>query len=493
MLDTLFSFPFEYWLVMALLAMGFIGSAKGLKNGLGIPVGAVLLTVLVWYVGDVIYNDYQYHHMKLFPAEVLIDSWWQVIVFVFVFLVASSILHKSINGRYLKFGSKIYLFYRHGVRNSHFQRGLTILFRAGMLVWIALLFVAMFRFKGDFGYYLFPYIGAHPGPWVTASLGGGVDTLLALANYLQLMVGSLFGVVAALSTNARIRRFAFIGVLLIWPYYIFDRTRKFILVVVLPGFCSWIFMRLRGGWLKKGAVVVIAFLFVNAWFGFIIANRSGDSTVTKAFFDSGFDFTAASEEKHQGLNMFEELAWIMLLTSNGSYSPPAGGNYLANLVNPIPRSLWPSKPTIGLDYAIARGQGGAPTGAGVYSTLSEGVVGQGVVNFGSYIGPAFAALLMSLWAVWLARLDLLGDRIGYLPLYGLGLVLTFTMGRDITFLELYPFMFGFGICWWLNRRSVTRRQRWRLNGHLSVGRGVNTAPVRTAANGHQLLQSRPRG
>src|ERR1035438_9928683 len=136
-----------------------------------------------------------------------------------------------------------------------------------------------------------------------------------------------------------------------------------------------------------------------------------------AFMEEGFDLSKSSHEKHQGLNMYEELAWITLLTADGSYSPNWGQNYFANLVNPIPRSLWPGKPTIGLDYAIARGQGGADTAAGVYSTLSNGVIGQGIVNFGLYIGPTFAALLASLWVGCLARLDLDGQRIGFLPLY----------------------------------------------------------------------------
>jgi hypothetical protein len=157
------------------------------------------------------------------------------------------------------------------------------------------------------------------------------------------------------------------------------------------------------------------------------------------------------------LNMYEELSWINVLTTNGTYEPNMGRNYLANLLNPIPRSLWPGKPTIGLDYAGARGLGDVDSNAGVYATLSDGVVGQGVVNFGRYIGPAFAALLMSFWVCWLARLDLNGSKIGYLPLYCIGLILTFNMGRDITFLELYPFVFGYGISILLNWYLVSRQ------------------------------------
>jgi hypothetical protein len=268
------------------------------------------------------------------------------------------------------------------------------------------------------------------------------------------MVGAIFGLVAALSTNPRVRTTAIVGMLLTWPFYIFDRTRKFILLVALPGLLAWVFMRLRGAVLKKVFVLAIFYLFINAWFGFIISHRV-ESSIAASFEEGEFDFSEASEEKHQGLSMFEELAWINLLTSNGIYEPNMGFNYFANMVNPIPRSLWPGKPTIGLDYAGARGLADPNSDAGVYATLSDGVVGQGVVNFGPYFGPVCAAILMSLWICWLARLDLDGRKIGYLALYMIGLVLTFNMGRDITFLELYPFVFGYGICRFLNWRFAS--------------------------------------
>jgi hypothetical protein len=449
--------PISFWVVIVLLGGGFYWSFKNTRRAIGIPAAVLLGTIAVWYVGDALYNDYANFHMVLFPPDILTNAWWQVALFLAVFLLAAPLLHERINRRHLNQESFVFhMFFKRRVDQRQFQRALTVLFFAAACVWICLVIGAVLRFKEDFVYYLFPYLGQHPGPWVLNSVASGADSFLALANYLQLMVGAIFGLVAALSTDTRLRGMAVVGVLLTWPFYILDRTRKFILLVTLPGFLAWVFLRLRGGMLKKAVILSAFCLLINAWFGFIIGHRV-ESSIVASLEEGEFNFSEASEEKHQGLNMYEELSWINTLTTNGTYEPNMGRNYLANLLNPIPRSLWPGKPTIGLDYAGARGLGDVDSNAGVYATLSDGVVGQGVVNFGRYIGPAFAALLMSFWVCWLARLDLNGSKIGYLPLYCIGLILTFNMGRDITFLELYPFVFGYGISILLNWYLVSRQ------------------------------------
>ena len=64
-------------------------------------------------------------------------------------------------------------------------------------------------------------------------------------------------------------------------------------------------------------------------------------------------------------------------------------------------------------------------------------------TFGSSFGVLAAALLMATWAAILARQDLKGEKTGRLLLYMVGMVLTFNLGRDITLITLYPFLFGF--------------------------------------------------
>ena len=86
-----------------------------------------------------------------------------------------------------------------------------------------------------------------------------------------------------------------------------------------------------------------------------------------------------------------------------------------------------------------------------------------------------------MWAALLARFDLTGDRVGRLPLYALGMVLTFNCGRDITLLNLYPFVFGWFVVWALERRPARggRTRRERSTGQTSYpGRAAGAVGLR---------------
>lgn len=440
--------PVSFWVVILLLVGGGIWSLGRLKDGTGLPMLAVLGTTTAWYVGDAFYNDYANNHAKMFDAGTLAGGWWQVAWFLIVFLAATPEIHRLMNGRFYQRRSGVMQLLSHGVNDPTIQSQLNKLFYGCAIAWLGLTLIALLLLKGEIIYYLFPFLGYKANPWTHGRIGSGLDALSVLAVYIQLLTGSMFGVVAALATDKRVRRLAILLCLLAWPNFIFDRTRNTMLAMVIPAVLSWVFLRVRGGILKKGVILLVCFCIVNLWMKFVIANRS-EMSITSAF--KHRDVMADSEKAHnEGLNMYEELCWISTFIDNGKYHVNWGQRYFAELVNPIPRGLWPGKPLIGIDYAIARGQGGAESGsAGVFATISTGMIGQGVVNFGRVLGPMAAALLMGLWAAYLARLDLNIQAIGRLPLYSLGLILTFNLGRDITLITLYPFVFGsLGLWWW---------------------------------------------
>jgi hypothetical protein len=450
-------FPISFWVAAGVLIAGAIWSIQRIKDGTGIPMLAVIGTVTAWYVGDVFYNDYGIF-LKTFNDGVLQNAWWEVAWFLVVFLVAVPYVHRWFNARYLRQQSGVYQLARFGVNQPALQRQLDILFIGCASIYAILVLVAAIRIKGEMFYFFFPYLGYKPEPWGRGRIGTGFDAALSFAEYIQMMVSAIFGVMAAVSTNRRTRYLALLLCFIAWPYYLFDRTRNSILAAILPAILTWVFLRLRGSLLKKVVILGVCYLALSAWMAFIIENRSNGS-IANAFKERGFNFKRESSVHHEGLNMYEELCWINTFIEKGTYNPNWGARYFAELVNPIPRALWHGKPLIGIDYAIARGQGvrsandanSGNGGAGVNATMSTGMIGQGVVNFGTILGPAAAALLMSFWVAVLARQDLNISKLGRLPLYALGLILTFNLGRDITLITLYPFVFGTVLLWWLDR------------------------------------------
>lgn len=460
-MPNLDAFPLPFWLALAVLVTGAYWTWQERRLGWGLPALMVLGTVTFWYIGDVFYNDYASYREKIGDPS-LDSAWWQFLWFLIVFIGLVKPVHLWVN-RALR-GRRSYLihyFETNRLEHTEIQRRISQVAGGLFIAWILLMGVALVRVQGDVLGLFAPYFGHKAQPWKRGQIGGGYSALLSLAHYLQIFLVASIGVVVAISRNPRTRRTALVIFLLTIPWYIFDRTRNTMLSTILPGLLAWIFLRLRGGVLMKVGVLIGVFVIVNFWFSIVIANRTGMS----------FDITGAlsgnrPEEKarHEGLNMFEELAWIDRFIETGVYLPNYGQRYLAELVNPIPRGLWKDKPTIGLDYAVARGQRVVGPNGEVSATVATGMIGQGVVNFGRFFGPMASALLMSLWVAVLARQDLLGSDPARLLLYGSGLILTFNLGRGITLLVLYPFLIGTGLHWiWQKVRYHSQappRKRW---------------------------------
>jgi hypothetical protein len=443
------AFPVAFYIALGLLALAGAYAWNSRELGVGIPMGAVLGTVGLWYFGDALYNDYQRYALEIGP-EYLEAAWWQVALFLLFFLILTPAIHRIVNRKVLGDRSEFWeLMKRGGIDNPEFQRRLDIATRLIAGVWLVLMAIALIRTNFDFLGLFTPFVSGKANPWGRGRIGGGFDALISLANYLQIMLVAAFGIVAAVAKNRRTRVLALVITAVSLPWFLLDRTRNTMLAVALPGILAWVFIRLKSGMMLKIAILVGAFLVTEGWMKFVIQTRSGGD-ISRAFMQLGVGGVVQqvedSETKHEGLNMFEELAWVNSFIDKGTYVVNNGARYFAELVNPIPRVLWPNKPMIGIDYAIARGQlygGASDDAAGVGATISTGMIGQGVVNFGPFFGVLAAALLMAIWVAILARQDLMGVRMGRMLLFFIGCVLTFNLGRDITLITLYPFLFGY--------------------------------------------------
>jgi hypothetical protein len=445
-----------YFTCLVTVGFGFAAfSAR--REGWGIPVLAVLVMVSSWYFGDALYNDYS-TYVAIFGPELLDIAWYQVLLFVTVFSLATPLLHRKINRNLRRSSSFIIRCYdRRALETPNMQSRLDQITIGLLLLWIALMTIALTRVDFNAVSLFAPYIsGGKVYPWARARLGGGLDAIVSLADYLQCLLAAAFGIILAISTNPRTRTIAAIVCFLALPSYIFDRTRYLMIVTILPGFLTWVLLRVKGHFVVKVAILSIGFMGANYWLTFVIASRSAGSSISAAF-ESGIDETIKKDTKHEGFNMFEELAWIDSMIESRRYHVKWGQRYFAEVVNPIPRSLWKGKPLIGIEYAIARGQAVTRDNQLVTATISTGVIGQGIDNFGRFFGPLAAAIVVALWSVILARQDLLANfDPARILLYAVGLVMTFPMGRDISLLLLYPFFFGLGLLWCWNCRGKTQ-------------------------------------
>lgn len=461
MLSPLLPLPF-YLSCLAAAVLG-IRAWMGRTEGWGIPMGVVIATVSAWYIGDPLYNEYA-EYVQIQGPESLTNAWWEVLLFFIAFGVLVPVLNRKINGD-LEPQSKILEMIKNlTIDTDWFQNQVALIVKLLIIPWILLMTLALIRSKFDVVGMFFPYLGVKATPWARGRLGGGIDAIYSLAMYVQIMLTALFGVALALSKRSSTMWQAGIIYFLSAPFFIFDRTRNSMLAILLPGFMAFITLRMRGGMFLRLLVVVLSFLTIDLWFKFVLEHRAKGENIASAYTADQSNEAQQRDDntveikktKHEGFNMLEELGYINYFIANGTYKVNWGGRYFAELMNPVPRVLWPGKPEIGTDYALARGMGygAAAAAGGVAATVSTGMIGQGVVNFGRVLGPIAAALLIAIWVAVLARQDLMGYDIGHLLLYAIGLVLTFNMGRDITLLVLYPFIFGWLLLWWNNNRKA---------------------------------------
>ena len=451
------SFPVGFWVSLATLAGAFYYAWINRRKSWAIPTLAVCATVFVWYHCDVLYNDYA-EYLDHFSVEMIDAAWWQVTYFLVCFWALAPLVHAGVNRSLLKNPSAVASVLAGRIELDEWQPLLPLMLGGFAAIWAGVSVAALFRTDFDWQGVFFPWMGHLAEAWERDRIGGPYDFIISVVGHVHLFALSGFGIVAALTKNPRLRTGALLLMAISWPTVLLDRTRHTMLVLVLPGLCSLVFVRLRKRRLAQVGVLVGAFLATSLWFSFVMANRA-TRTIASAFASEGV--IANSTAKHEGLNMFEELCWINKLIEDGTCPPNWGRRYFAEMVNIVPRGLWSEKPTIGLDYAVARGQATRETIGSAGATISTGMIGGGVNNFGPWLGPPAAALLMAGWVAVLARLDLTGQRFGYLLLYAIGLTLTFNLGRDITLMVIYPLIFGFAVIWCLERWLPPSRL-WKL-------------------------------
>jgi hypothetical protein len=443
MIEQLSHAPYSFWLHAMILVTLIIEGVRRWHAPWSKPALAVYGTVIFWYSGDYLLSsrlDYQ-----RFEDDVVSMAFFQVSLFLVCFRLLLALFSRRFCDRPLR---------RRKELTGSFSTDLKKDFPPGILRNTLIILIAVWLGLFAFGISLNPplwkaiiwpplhheKIGMYP----LVGVGGGLSFIYNGLGYIHILICAMFGLIAVMGKGA-IRWLAIAMVALSWPYFLFDRTRNRMLALLLPGIAAFFLLGRSRIWVKisVGAVLAIA---VGTWFAKVADYRTDYDLTTFLETTNNEDKNEAPRGRNlgrEGQDMLKELCWINTFIESGRYRPTMGGRYFAELVNPIPRSIWPGKPMVGIDYAIARGFGGSRGGAGVFASVSTGMIGQGCVNFGRFFGVIAAACLFALWAGFLARLWCQSDSPFRLALFLIGLGLTLNTGRDFTLLVLFPFLFGY--------------------------------------------------
>lgn len=417
-----------YLAAAALLILTVESCVKLLKrDSFGIAV-VIYVTVFAWYFVDPFLNPEEYGYL---PPFLLGQSYGQVLLFLIGFRVAVPAATRWILSRRST-----------GVLAAMQRLAPEQILIAAGTIWILLFAVGIARMGGDVVGAMFPVDGrAGVIMWGRGAVeSGATGFLIASAAYVFSAVTAFLGVLVFFQRTAFWRRIAGAMFAITLPYFFLQGTRNAFLAVILPFIITYLFYG-RHRLVIRFIILAVAFVCLDQAFRFVTAFR-----------DTGFRELLAAKNPYElveerlpqvGLNMIEELCFVNAYLDSGDTSPAYGARYLNELLNFVPRAIWPSKPLLGIDYAMWRGFESNEGDLGVSTTVATGMIGGGVLNFGQILGPVAAGILMAIWTGllirwWEQRKSLL--RFG---LFMVGASLTFNLGRDITLLVLWPVIFAY--------------------------------------------------
>jgi hypothetical protein len=412
------------------------------RNVFGVTL-MVYITVFAWYFVDPFLNPEQYDYL---PSYLLGESYGQVLLFLLAFRVFAPVATRWIVGR----------------RNSGIlDARLTpeqILKAAGAL-WLILFLIGIYRMGGDVMGAVFPLDGRRgPTMWGRAAVETGASGfLISSGGYLFNAVTAFLGVLVFFQRSTAWRWLAGAMFAITLPYFFLAGARSHFLAAVVPFIITYLFYG-RHPLVIRLAILAVAFVCLNEGFKFVVAFR--DTGGYREVLASENPYELMNEDaRTSGLNMIQELCFVNVYLETSGGSPAYGARYLNELLNFIPRVIWPSKPMIGIDYAKWRGfesEHDENGELGVNTTVSTGMIGGGVFNFGRLLGPFAAGILMALWTGLLIRWWEQRKSLLRLVLFMLGAGLTFNLGRDITLLVLWPVIFAYFFVRLIEIRAVAR-------------------------------------
>jgi oligosaccharide repeat unit polymerase len=257
--------------------------------------------------------------------------------------------------------------------------------------------------------------------------GGIRDAILELQMFLKAALP--LAIAIAISTRNSLPRRALASVFVLWMLAraLSSATRSDLIQTGLP-ILGGVYYVLAPHWQRRAILTVpILMLFGYYWSSAVVVSRTSGN----------FDWEAADRAKYAGNEMFRELLFLTTHVPD-QVSYLWGLTYYTQLVNPIPRFLWPGKPVgdAGLLLAIAGGEVNRRSGE-AYLTRSPGLIGEMYWNFG-----IFGIVCLSAFGGYIVRgWDNMREQAYSTPfaffVYCAGLAILFLFGRSFNLHTMY--------------------------------------------------------
>lgn len=426
-MPTELEIPLSYYIASIILATLTAEAISKLKRNWAISAIIVYITTGIWYFTEVFYTP---ERLVLFNTSIVEQGYYQVSTFLIVFRCTLPSLTNYFSKK---------LFRRNFLNNYTINPNQ--LLRVLIILWIILFIYGVSLLNWDFAQALFPRGGRWaPKLWSRGGVGEGFDFITSALGYTYALVCAMFGVIFFFQRSSEAKLINFFAIMISWPAFYLSGTRNAFLAVSMPAYLTYLITS-KQKLIVKILVSIAAFMIVDYLFLIVINLRN---TGIDAYFEGQAEID--SQTKHQGLNMAEELFYINTYYEYGLLKLQYGLDYIAEALNIIPRFILPDKPAIGYEYNLIRNPD-----SGIQATISAGMIGRGIMNFGPIFGAAFPAVLMATWSACLARLWQQRESILRMALFLVGLGITPNLGRDITLLVLWPMIFGYIVVRYLEK------------------------------------------
>lgn len=277
--------------------------------------------------------------------------------------------------------------------------------------------------------------------------GGARDAFLELQMFLRAAIPLAAAIVVHLRQGSARKFLAALFLAYAFARAFNSGTRSQVVEVFLP-IAAAVYWRLSGPLKRQAlvfglpAIVILGLIWSAAT---VVSRNKGD-----------FEWEKAADARYIGFEMFRELLFIRNVVPRLA-DHQYGYTYYVQIVNPIPRFLWPNKPVGDAGLQLAKMQGGLSADEEASLTISPGLLGEMYWNFnfpGIIVLSAFAGYLAKSWD---RVRPMAAQSILAFTVFAAGLAIIFMFGRSINMNTLYGLLALFGLLVLLGRRRKSFR------------------------------------